>query len=127
MTQNIQNPSMNGVIDYTQFYSIRKTLHSKGYFIHPIKTGEKRPLTKGWQETQCKPHLLSQPTMVGLGMGHQNLWALDVDSKNWPNGKEDLNQQILTFVKSEYSRSQYVYQYSQSGGLHIIFKIEDAD
>ena len=127
MTQNIQNPSMNGVIDYTQFYSIRKTLHSKGYFIHPIKTGEKRPLTKGWQETQCKPHLLSQPTMVGLGMGHQNLWALDVDSKNWPNGKDDLNQQILTFIKSEYSRSQYVYQYSQSGGLHIIFKIEDAD
>ena len=37
---------MNGVIDYTQFYSIRKTLHSKGYFIHPIKAGEKRPLTK---------------------------------------------------------------------------------
>lgn len=127
MTQNIQNPSMNGVTDYTQFYEIRKTLHSKGYFIHPIKMGEKRPVTKGWQTTQCDVQLLCRPHMVGLGMGHQNLWALDVDSKNWPNGKDDLNQQILTFVKSEFSMSQYVYQYSQSGGLHIIFKIEDAD
>ena len=30
-------------------------------------------------------------------------------------------------VVKQYSRNQYVYQYSQSGGLHIIFKIEDAD
>ena len=127
MTQNIQNPSMNGVIDYTQFYPIRENLHSKGYFIHPIKTGEKRPLTSGWQTIQCKSELLKQPLMVGLGMGHQNLWALDVDSKNWPNGKDDLNQQILTFVKSQFPLTSFVYQYSQSGGLHVIFKIEDAD
>lgn len=127
MTQNIQNPSISGVIDYTQFYSIRETLHSKGYFIHPIKKGEKRPLTSSWQTSQCDVQLLKRPNMVGLGMGHQNLWALDVDSKNWPNGKDDLNQQILNFIRSEFSISQYVYQYSQSGGLHIIFKIEDAD
>ena len=127
MTQNIQNPSMNGVIDYTQFYPIRENLHSKGYFIHPIKHGEKRPLTSGWQTIQCKSELLKQPLMVGLGMGHQNLWALDVDSKNWPNGTKDLNNQILEFVKSQFSLTSFVYQYSQSGGLHIIFKIEDAD
>jgi len=65
--------------------------------------------------------------MVGLGMGHKNLWALDVDSKNWPNGTEDLNRQVLEFVKSKFTLNHFVYQHSQSGGLHIIFKIEDAD
>ena len=127
MTQNIQNPSMNGVTDYAQFYSIRENLHSKGYFIHPIKHGEKRPLTSGWQTTQCAADLVKRPLMVGLGMGHKNLWALDVDSKNWPNGKNDLNRQILDFVKSHFALNQYVYQYSQSGGLHFIFKIENAN
>ena len=119
MTHNIENPQKNGVTNYAQFYSIRENLHSKGYFIHPIKTGEKRPLTSSWQTIQCKSELLKQPLMVGLGMGHQNLWALDVDSKNWPNGTKDLNNQILEFVKSQFSLTSFVYQYSQSGGLHV--------
>ena len=127
MTHNIENPQKNGVTNYAQFYSIRENLHSKGYFIHPIKTGEKRPLTSGWQTTQCAADLVKRPLMVGLGMGHKNLWALDVDSKNWPNGKNDLNRQILDFVKSHFALNQYVYQYSQSGGLHFIFKIENAN
>ena len=127
MTHNIENPQKNGVTNYAQFYSIRENLHSKGYFIHPIKHGEKRPLTSGWQTTQCAADLVKRPLMVGLGMGHKNLWALDVDSKNWPNGKNDLNRQILDFVKSHFALNQYVYQYSQSGGLHFIFKIENAN
>ena len=112
----------------TDAQRLRDLAFNAGYWLLPITPGKKKPAIRGWQEKRCENlALINRAQRIGLVMGKKNLWAFDVDSKHWPKSKNAFNKMLHDHIDSEFDPDEYLHQETPSGGLHFVFKINDAD
>ena len=112
----------------TDAQRLRDLAFNAGYWLLPITPGKKKPAIRGWQEKRCENlALINRAQRIGLVMGKKNLWAFDVDSKHWPKSKDAFNKMLHDHIDSEFDPDEYLHQETPSGGLHFVFKINDAD
>jgi hypothetical protein len=107
---------------------LRDLAVTAGYWIVPIANGTKRPAIKEWQAKRCSDKaLINQADAIGLVMGKNSLWALDVDTKHWAGNKSEFNKKVVDFIHSTFHKDEFTFQQTPSEGLHFVFKLQDVD
>jgi len=107
-------------------------LAAEGFWLFPIKAGEKTPAVKAWpgqatrDEEVLREWFATGDRNIGIATGvfadGAALIAVDVDNKNGKNGDEQLFR--LELDGSEFPRTRE--QRTPTGGRHLLYRVAEA-
>jgi archaellum biogenesis ATPase FlaH len=90
-----------------------------------IPVGEnKKPLFKGWQKGRFTSNeiISTNPKALGVRMGDNGYEAVDVDSKNAKDPEAFKKKFSERFKESGLDFSKFIFQRTQSGGFHLVYR-----
>ena len=106
--------------------SPRELAFRAGHWLIPLRDGDsKRPAVSAWSTKRVQNlESIIKSKNIGLVTGENNIWALDVDSKNALD-QRDFNDFVCRYIDQHFAYGEYLWQETVSGGLHFIFKLKD--
>lgn len=106
--------------------SPRELAFRAGHWLIPLRDGDsKRPAVSAWSSKRVQNlDSIIKSENIGLVTGENNIWALDVDSKNALD-QRDFNDFVCRYIDQHFAYGEYLWQETVSGGLHFIFKLKD--
>ena len=106
--------------------SPRELAFRAGHWLIPLRDGDsKRPAVSAWSSKRVQNlESIIKSENIGLVTGENNIWALDVDSKNALD-QRDFNDFVCRYIDQHFAYGEYLWQETVSGGLHFIFKLKD--
>ena len=90
-----------------------------------LPVGENKvPLFKGWQKGKFSEGeiISTNPKALGVRMGDNGYEAVDVDSKNAEDPESFKKKFSERFKESGLDFSKFIFQRTQSGGFHLVYR-----
>ena len=90
-----------------------------------LPVGENKvPLFKGWQKGKFSEGeiISTNPKALGVRMGDNGYEAVDVDSKNAEDPESFKKKFSERFKESGLDFSKFIFQSTQSGGFHLVYR-----
>ena len=90
-----------------------------------LPVGENKvPLFKGWQKGKFSEGeiISTNPKALGVRMGDNGYEAVDVDSKNAEDPESFKKKFSERFKESGLDISKFIFQSTQSGGFHLVYR-----
>lgn len=106
-----------------QVNALCMALQGTGLQVIPVDK-KKKPLAKQWQSRSFSPEdiLDFNPESLGIRMGANGFETVDVDSKNAQDEKAFLNEFKEKLQNSDLPLSKFVFQKTESGGVHLVYR-----
>lgn len=85
---------------------------------------KKKPKFKEWQKGHfTKEEILkTKPIGLGIRMGDNGFQTVDVDTKNAENPEEFKKAFLEGFKESGLDKNKFIFQTTQSGGFHLVYR-----